>query len=298
MMDTVVSIQAYYEGEAFMSAVDAAFERMREVETMFSFHKPESELSILNQKGCIFPSASFSELIEFASKTVSMSKGRFDPSFAVFHRAYGFYNGKPRLPSDSELADLMNFTGWGKVLSFDNSDSSLKIASGALLDLGGIAGGFAVTVAADELRKRGCKVFFIDDGGDLYMEGIKPDGSPWKVGVSDPRNNGIMATIETVSPLAVSTSGDYERFVEVDGKKYHHIFDVETGKPTSWYTSVTVVASEPRDADVLSTWLFTLPPAEAEAVCREKSIPALFLTASGSLWQSSTAAKYFTIAAQ
>ncbi|MBF0547758.1 MAG: FAD:protein FMN transferase [Candidatus Riflebacteria bacterium] len=291
LMDTIVYIQVYGDPEIASRALDAAFKRMRSVEEIASFHLPKSELNLLNVNREIVPSASFSEILELSSKSVKLTEGRFDPTFAVFHKAYGFYGGTPRLPNEAEITELKRFIGWNRVISQEGN--KVRIASGALLDLSGIAGGFAEAAAAEELRKASVKGFIIDDGGDLYMEGEKGDGSPWKVGVRDPRNESFMAVVETFSPNAISTSGDYERYVEIDGKRYHHIFDVSTGRPAPWYKSVTVIASDPRDAEIQTKWVFTLPPEEAKKLCNEKNLPVLVFPATGAIWVSEEGKNFF-----
>lgn len=291
LMDTLVSAAVYAPPDQASAGMHAAFEQMRLLDEMASFHKPTSQLAQLNCDHRLVPTASFALLLEAASQAAHLSSGVFDPSFAVLHRAYGFYDKKGRVPDASEVASLLPSIGWGNQVASINGE--IQLASGALLDLGGIAGGFAITAAIAAFHSASCSSFFIDDGGDLWMEGPKPNGEPWRIGVRDPRTDGFLARIETRIPTAISTSGDYERFVEVDGKRYGHIMVPATGRPADFYRSVTVVASTPVQADILSTTLFAMHPEHAREFCVRTGLPALFLPASGTTWMSPAGQSWF-----
>ncbi|MFZ2957090.1 MAG: FAD:protein FMN transferase [Candidatus Ozemobacteraceae bacterium] len=295
-MDSITKITAYGPHDVASSAIQAAFASMHRLDATASFHSPTSALSRLNSQREIIPDPLLSAIFSAASEAAALSGGRFDPTFAVLHRSYGFYDGHGRLPPQAELASDLALIGWGRVMKQDpGSSGTYFLASGSLVDLAGIAGGFAVRMAADAMRAASCPAFFIDDGGDLWMEGRKPDGRPWRVAVKDPRSDTRpMAIIETFEPLAISTSGDYERFIEVDGKRYGHIMDLSTGRPAALYRSVTVLASDPISTEIFSKTLFTLPPEEALRFADQHSIAALFLPATGTTWLTTAGKSQFT----
>jgi len=292
MMDTIVSITVYGAEETAKPALQKGFKAMADVDKMASFHLRDSELGRLNSQGFIIPSASFALLLQDTTNAFDISEGYFDPTFAVLHKAYGFYDGNGRTPSDDEMKNLLDEIGWNKKVRLTREN--ISIASGTLLDFGGIAGGFAVEEAAAAIKSVSSSAFFIDDGGDLWMEGRKPNGFPWKVAVKDPRGEGSLAVIETFDSIAVSTSGDYERFVMAEGKKICHIMNPKTGKPADYYRSVTVIAGNPLNADILSTTLFAMEPDKARQFADEKNIPAIFLPASGTTWMSKSGSKWFS----
>lgn len=284
LMDTLITIRAY--SATAKSAAKNGFSVFVAVENMASFHKPESELAQLNRLGKIDATASFSQLIGYANSYHALSDGYFDPTFAALQKAYGFYDQKPRLPATSELQEILaNHCGLSRQLRQDAS-ATVTIASGAIVDFGGLAGGFAIELAASVMRNSGCSAFLIDDAGDIWFEGQKPDNKPWRVAVRDPRNNGILAFIESANPLAISTSGDYERYITVDGKRYGHIMNPHSGRPVDYYSSVTVVASSAVAADALSTAIFAMPPEKAFPWCDAQGLSVLFLTSSGSVYLS------------
>lgn len=292
LMGSVTTITAFGPEMFTEKGMDEAFAALHAVDGLASFQRPDSELSRLNKERRLTPTASFAALLQAASEAVPVSQGGFDPTFAVLHQAYGFYSGKGRQPGESEIAECLTRIGWQR--SVAESSGTILLASGTLVDLSGIAGGLAVEAAANALRQASCFAFLIDNGGDLWVEGKKPDGNPWRVGVKDPRReNGIMAVVETFQPAAISTSGDYERFVTVSGRKIGHLFDPRNGRPAEFYRSVTVIASQPIQAEVRTKTLFCLPPDKARAYADQYGIPALFLSASGSVWMSESGKSWF-----
>lgn len=297
MMDTLVTLKVW-PGARHPDPLGAAFQAMEQVDRLASFHRPDSELTLLNLRGRHQPSVWFADLLRRADEAVRRTEGYFDPTFSVLQRAYGFYDQKGRLPSADELRECLTRVGWARLVTLAPDPTAtggltITLASGAQIDLGGIAGGFAIERAAAVLREAGCPAFFIDDGGDLWMEGVKPDGQPWRVAVRDPRDGGALAYVESVQPVAISTSGDYERFLMVDGRRINHIFDPRTGEPAAWYRSVTVVASSPLLADIWSTALFAMPPVEARLAADRENLPALFLPATGPVWLSAAGPAWF-----
>ncbi|HNX77937.1 MAG TPA: FAD:protein FMN transferase [Candidatus Rifleibacterium sp.] len=296
LMDTVISIRVWPDDsrpDNSRGAVDLAFAEFAAVERFASFHIADSELARLNKTGVSSLLASVSELLTLSHTYHQQTGGFFDPSFAVLQKAYGFYDGAGRLPDANELAELLAMNcGLEKVLH--RQADHWQLASGSLIDLGGIAGGYAIERAKRVLRSSGCRAFLIDDAGDIWFEGRKPDGKPWKIAVRDPRDNGALAYVESTAPLAISTSGDYERFITVDGQKYGHIMNPFTGRPVDYYASVTVVASDAVTADALSTAIFAMPPEQAFAWADQHRLGVLFLSASGSVHLSAAGKAVFS----
>lgn len=296
MMDTLVSLKVWprpgWPERATAAAIRAGFQAMDRVERMASFHRPDSELTALNRSpGPYIPGPGFRRLLERTDAVTRMTGGYFDPTFSVLQRAWGFYDQKGRIPDPDELRACLDRVGWTRLVTL--GDQAVTLASGTVLDLGGIAGGFAIEEAIAALRRAGADTFFIDDGGDLWMEGRKPDGAPWRLAVRDPRGNGPLALVESATPIAISTSGDYERFVMAGDRRINHIFDPRSGQPAAAFQSVTVVASSPLLADIWSTALFAMPPEEARQMADREHLAALFLPASGPTWLSAAGPAWF-----
>lgn len=299
LMNTAYTIKVY--GIRGYLGMQAAFKKIADVEKQTSFYEESSGLYTLNKTNKYlfnfnnkYKRDLLREIAIHAKYMFDNTDGYFDPSFAALHEIYGFHSLDKigRLPNDKELADTLLKCGYSNVLHI-NKDS-LTINDGSMIDFGGIVGGFSVIYAREILKAAGCKAFLIDDAGDIWFEGTKPDKSPWRIAVKDPRGGGSLALIVSKEPLAISTSGDYERYVIADGKKYGHIMNPKTGKPADYYDSVTVVTNDPIQSDVLSTALFAMPPEKAYKWANDKGIAALFLEKNGKLFLSNKGKKYFS----
>ncbi|MGM0598931.1 MAG: FAD:protein FMN transferase [Candidatus Rifleibacteriota bacterium] len=295
MMDTMVTIKVYADKKKAEEAVAKGFEQFALVEKNVSFHKADSALSKLNEQRKIEAEGIIKQLLDTTTKYFKITDRYFDPTFARLQKAYGFYDKSGRLPDEMEIENLLDATGWTKKVFYNETSNEYSLASGALIDLGGIAGGYAIERAATAIKKTGCKDFLIDDGGDIWVEGDKPDNSAWTIAVRDPRDNKPLALVESLENIAVSTSGNYERFVIVDGQKYGHIMNPVTGKPADFYKSVTVVASSPVKADVFSTAFYAMPPQKAFTWAEAKNLAVLCLTSDDEIKMTKPGKKWFKI---
>jgi len=156
------------------------------------------------------------------------------------------------------------------------------------LDLGGIAKGFIVDRALSLLEGKDVQAAFLNAGGDIKVLGTKPDGSKWRVGIRDPHKKNEVKAVLLLDKGAVATSGDYERFFEQNGVRYHHIIDPKTGYPARGLSSVTVVAPNCLTADALSTAIFVLGLSEGLALLEKlPEVEGVFITEEGELFYSS-----------
>ena len=299
MMDTVITIKGY--GFKGYLGMQAAFKKISEIEKLTSFYYGNSQLAKLNATGYHpydfnnkFGRDLLREIAMGAKFYYESTEGYFDPSFAALHEIYGFHtpNKVGRLPSDDEIKNILLKCGFTHVLRFE--ENGIKLDKESMIDFGGITGGYAIVCAREILKASGCNTFLIDDSGDIWFQGEKPDKSPWTIAVRDPRDNSSLAKIVSTKPLAISTSGDYERFIVVDGKQYGHIMNPKTGRPADYYDSVTVVTNDPIQSDVLSTAVFAIPPDMAFEWVEKKHLAALFLTKEGKVHLSSEGKKYFS----
>lgn len=299
LMNTAYTIKTY--GIKGFLGMQAAFKKIQQIENLTSFYQQGSGVSSLNKTGSYnydFNNKQKRDLLrEIAMGAKFMyenTDGYFDPSFAALHEIYGFHTPDKtgRLPDEAELSRTKLLCGYNHVLHIEGD--KLTLNSGSMVDFGGIVGGYSIVYAKAILQAAGCKAFLIDDAGDIWFEGEKPDKSPWKIAVKDPRGGASLAMIVSSTPLAISTSGSYERYVTVDGKKYGHIMDPKTGKPADYYDSVTVVTLDPIQSDVLSTALFAMPPEKAYKFAEDKNIAALFLDKKGEITVSTKGKLYFS----
>jgi thiamine biosynthesis lipoprotein len=200
--------------------------------------------------------------------------GAFDITFAGCGRLWSIRD--ERVPDERTLAACLQAVGYRRV-RLDAWHSSVWLPDANMrIGLGGIAKGYGVDSAAEVLRRRGFGRFVVDGGGDLRVEGTDLDGA-WTVQIAHPRDPGrIFATLH-LDRGAVVTSGDYVRYFERDGVRYHHILDPATGQPARRTVAVTVVAPSATDADALATGLFVLGPDRGlAALARLPGVEALF----------------------
>ncbi len=243
---------------------------MRGIESELTIYRTNSLLSQLNAlagKGSVEADATLRANIELAWKYGDLSHGTFDVTVGPLVRLWGFSGGKvpaAAVPED-RIQAARALVGY-KHLHLDGTRASLD-QPGMVVDLGGIAKGYAVDVCCDLLRSRGARDFTVNLSGNMRCFGRPAPERPWRIGVRDPFDaNGMLGFLDLENGMAVSTSGNYERFVMIDGHRYIHIIDPRTGRPVEGMAGVTVISPSAADADGLSTALFVLGVEEGSKV--------------------------------
>ena len=257
LMDTVVEIRA--TGVLADEAVEAAFEEFERVESLLSRYIATSDISRINLHAGEWTTVSEEtlELIERALHFCQLTEGNFDITVGRLVSLWGFGTDQYRIPSPEEINRTLTSVDYSQV-ELDRDNLAVKIPADSILDLGGIAKGYAVDQATKVLREQQISSGLINAGGDITTIGVKPDGNQWRVGVQDPRNSTEILAAVPLEDMAIVTSGDYQRFFMADGTRYHHILNPHTGYPASELTSVTIIANNATVADVLSTAVFVL----------------------------------------
>jgi len=281
-MGTVITQKVY--GEGAQKAVKEVSDRIMDIEARMTINSAGGEINRLNElagKSSAPLSSGTFYVLENAIKYSKMSDGAFDVTIGPLVKAWGVFTENPRVPSDAEISDLLGYVDY-RTISMDSKAHSAKLEKpGQIVDLGGIAKGYAGDEALKIYKKYGIESAFINLGGNVVAVGSKPDGSPWKIGVQNPRaSNGEYIGIVEVSDKAVVTSGDYERYFEKDNKRYHHILDPKTGYPSqSGLISTTIVAGRAIDADALSTSTFILGLEKGMKLVESiEGVDAIFIT--------------------
>jgi len=267
-MGTLASVQVGGpEAGRLPECAGTAREAFAEVERLMSIFNPESDISNLNAAGrgaWVAVAPLTEEVLGFALKVARLSGGAFDPTVGPLMELWGF-RSKPaaHAPPETEIARALGQVGYGR-LRLENGRATFDTGGGRV-DLGGIAKGCAVDAAFDRIRAAGVSNILVNLGGNMRGSGTgrKPGG--WAVGVRNPFAQGsILGTVRLTGGMAVATSGHYERFVVMDGRRYAHIMDPRTGRPVTGMAGVTVVSPTAGEADALSTALFVLGPEEGE----------------------------------
>jgi thiamine biosynthesis lipoprotein len=249
-------------------AAQAAFREMYRIESVMSTWRPSSEISRLNAQANGMPFPVSRELCSIIDSSLFYSKataGAFDVTVRPLVRLWGFQGGEATLPSNEEISRALSAVGYDKI-SVDAPASTVTLPTGMQIDLAGIAKGYAVDRSVAALAGVGVRSALVNIGGNIYAMGAPPGEKGWRIGVRDPKGG-----LDTVGTLilrdeAVATSGNYENFVEIGGKRFGHIIDPRTGWPVSRVLSVTVVAPTGLASDALSTGLFVLGPDDGRVV--------------------------------
>jgi len=239
-------------------AIQAVMDEMQRINQLMSPYIKSSELSQLNSRGSDIAVPVSKELFELIALSVEIAKetdGAFDITFASVGYLYNYReNQKPEQNQIDNLLKAINY----RHIKFDVNDHSIFFAHpNVKIDLGGIAKGHAVDNAIEILKQRGIKHALVTAGGDTKLLGDRL-GKPWMVGIRDPRNKDNQAVVLPLVDTALSTSGDYERYFEQDGKRFHHILSPKTGTSVYEVQSVSIIGQRSTLNDALSTAVFVL----------------------------------------
>ncbi len=250
-MNTIIRITSFG-----INAVDDAYSLLQQLDNSLSMYNPSSDISMINSNAGIKPLKVHDDTVEVIRHSVrlhDLTHGVFNPLIGSVTRLWKINRQDNSIPSPQSLDEAV------KLSAIDNlqisGDTVFLKHNGCVLDLGGIAKGFASEKIADLLKSKGVQSAMIDLGGNVYAVGKKTDGSNWRIGVRNPLEPyGSPALVLDVHDCAVITSGSYERFKTVDGKKYSHFFDTKTGNSImSDLLSVTVITPDGSLADGLAT---------------------------------------------
>lgn len=243
------------QAKAIYKVIMEEFER---IDHSMSRYKPQSELSRINQHAYQEATPVSEELFSLISKSQQvsvLSEGAFDITFASVGHLYDYRNKIQ--PTSSELAHLRGISYLD--IKLDDKHRTIRfLKPGLVIDLGGIAKGYAVDQAISILRQGGIKHARVGAGGDLYLLGNKLD-KPWIVAIKDPRSTEQNAVKLPLEDVAMSTSGDYERyFIDSDGQRIHHILKPQNGLPAKGIQSSSVLGPDATTTDALSTAIFVM----------------------------------------
>lgn len=289
LLGTKIDITAIHTDiDSMKKAMYYAFREIERIQGVMSIQIDTTEASHINQNAGIAPVKVSGELYSIISRSIGYSKkydGIFDITIGPVSELWGFSSDNkitvvPDTDTISSLIKLVNY----KLIILDPSDSSVFLPEkGMKIDLGGIAKGYAVDRASKIMRDHEMNDFFVNAGGDIFVSGTKTEDKKWSIGIKDPRNENKLIGEFELSDLAIGTSGDYERFVIIDGKRYHHIFDVHTGYPVMISQSGTAIAATSEEAVVLSKVVFIAGAEEYMKTKDETGIEGVIVSGDGSI---------------
>ena len=256
----ILEVKLYGDPGKIEKVSSEIYKVVAEVDQTCNIYNPESEISKLNSSAYEKPfkcSDLLWEVLSESKKYHEISNGAFDISAAPLMKLWGFYRKRNSLPSQKELEEAKAVVGLDKVI-FDNANKSIKFTlPGMRLDLGGIAKGFAVDKGAEVAEKMGVNTGLINlSGNALCLSKSFPGKEKYVIGVKNPLKKSTLCGKVELLKQSVATSGDYERYVVIDGKHFAHIMDPRTGKPVENVFAVTVITPSATAADALSTACF------------------------------------------
>lgn len=259
MMGTEVSVYLWSDDpEAGRLALEEVFEEAARIDRLMSTYKDESEISKINREAAAGPVAAGDELFGLIRRALDISvltRGAFDITFDSVGQHYDF---RSRQRPDEETVEAERANIDYRLVNLDQATGTVHfLREGVRINLGGIAKGYVVERGIDLLRNRGVENAIVTAGGDSRLLGDRR-GRPWMVGIRDPREDGQVAISVPLSDEAISTSGDYERFFDEDGVRYHHIIRPSTGVPASGVHSASVFGPDAVITDALSTSVFVM----------------------------------------
>lgn len=278
VMGTVATLTFYTDSEHFKQAAAEIQKEFAEISRIANRHDSTSEISRLNKEAARKPfqcTPALWEILTEARLAHRLSEGAFDISIAPLMTNWGFYRQRSNIPAAAETAGIKALTGLEKI-TFDDRNRTVKFPRpGFALDLGGIAKGYAIERAYKKALLQGITRGVIDLGGNLRLLPLPPPGRRhYMIGIRRPgrKNGGVMPEIlHLPGNLAVSSSGDYERFVTLEGKTFGHIIDPATGIPAPGKRAVTAISDRGIRSDWLSTAVYLRGKKLSEKL--EKSLP-------------------------
>jgi len=257
--EITISVPAGFNIRSVWESVDSL---LSQSEIRFSVTGINSEVRELNERGDLTALPISQELGEMLSAGLAYGdtlSGSFDITVLPLKNLWGFgeESGEDEpLPDSTHIAETVKLVDYKKVRVNNTKDSVFFESPLTKIDVGGIAKGYVIKQLYDLLKSKGINNFLIVSGGDIIGSGRKRNGTPWIIGVRHPREHSKLLATVALESGSIVTSGDYERFRIVDGKRYHHIFDPSTGYSCGQNQSLTIWADCPLRADVYSTGLF------------------------------------------
>lgn len=281
-MGTIID-QKVYGGQAQKASAEVS-QKIKDLDALLTISQPGGDVNKLNDnagKGYVELNSETISILKSARKISDLSSGAaLDITVAPLVKAWGIGTEHAQVPAPETIKRLLPLVNYRDVEIDETANRARLLKAGEMVDLGGIAKGYAGDAALEIYKKNGVTSAFANLGGNVVVLGNKPDGTPWSVGIQNPRaQNGTIVGVVHVTDKAVVTSGDYQRYFTQDGKRYCHILDPHTGYPAdSGLMSVTIVTSSSTDADALSKAFILGLDKGMDLVQRYGKAEAIFIT--------------------
>jgi FAD:protein FMN transferase len=237
--------------------IENAISEISRIEQLLTTFKPDSQTNLINDNAGIKPvrvDKEVFDLIQRSLKISNLTQGAFDITYGSIDKSLWNFDIKMTSLPDKETAkNMVKLIDYQKVILNQNNNSVFLKEEGMRIGFGGIGKGYAAEMAKQLMIKEGVKSGVVNASGDLTTWGNQPDGKQWTIGIADPNHKNKTFSSLNISNMAVATSGDYEKFVMIGGKRYSHTINPKTGLPVTGIKSVTIIAPNAELADSLAT---------------------------------------------
>ncbi len=298
-MGTVIKITLYDSNDS--TILDKAFDRISEIESLVSINESGTELDKVNDFAGISPvevTSTTYEIVEKGLEYSKLSNGGFDITVGPLVKLWNIGLDDAKVPTQEEIDSVLPLIDYN-LLELNEEEHTIFLKNkGMMIDLGSIAKGYAADEISRILTENNVNSAIIDLGGNIYAHGIKPSGQDWNIGIQNPfSTRGDIIGVLKVKNKTVVTSGIYERYIEKDGVKYHHLLNPDTGYPfENNIAGVSIVTDKSIDADALSTTVFAKGLEEGlKFVETLPSVDAIFITKDNKVYITNGIRDSFTL---
>ncbi len=299
LMGTVVTITLYDSDDE--EILNKVFNKVKELESILSINENGTLVDKINDAAGISPVKADDYTYTVVKKGVEYSKlsnGLFDISVGPIVKLWSIGLPEAKVPTQEEINEKLPLIGYNNIELNDDDKTIYLKKKGMMIDLGGIAKGYTADVISELLTEEGVKSAIINLGGNVFAHGKKINGSDWRIGIQNPfsERGGIIGTI-TTNNKSIVTSGIYERYIEENGIKYHHILSPKTGYPyENEIAGITIVSNKSIDGDALSTSVFAMGVEEGmKFVNSIDGIDAIFITKDNKVYITDSLKDIFTL---
>lgn len=290
LFGTLIKVVVYDENEkAAKEALEKAFEEIKRIDNAYNSKDANSQIFVLNnsENKEITVDDEGRYLFEKVAYIHNLSKGKYDITISPLMNVWGFGElEKATIPTEKEINEALTKVDFSKVQIDGNK---IKIADSAIeVDTGSFLKGYAIQKAKELLEKNEIKRAFITAVSSIDTIGTKPGNNPWKIGLQNPENPQEMLGVIELNSQSMGVSGDYQTYVEIDGKKYHHILDKETGYPVADKKMVAVICNDSFMADMYSTAFYSMETEEVIKYAESREgLEVLIVDSDGNIIKSS-----------
>lgn len=252
--------------------IDSAILEIERIENLISEWRPHTQVSAINRNAGIAPVRVDGELFELTRRALlysQMSEGAFDISIVALDKVWKFDGSMTEIPSEEVIRLSIAKVGYENIVLDSVEQTIFLRLTGMKIGFGSIGKGYAADKGREYLQQQGVRAGIVNASGDLATWGQQPDGKPWTVGINHPFKAHKMVKVLKMKEGAAATSGSYEKYAEIAGKRYAHIINPKTGYPSTGLTSVTVYGPSAEFANALSTSVMVLGAKKGKQLLRQ-----------------------------